>query len=114
MKEQEDNKQEIEVKDSGIGDHSELQMDPQTAKELDKLENQLGIRPDFVHRGKPGFFTKSEDEWFRNMKASRRRLRFSSDSKVAQFLRKHPGQDFYVRNPNKKKDFMYPVNRRKR
>jgi len=103
-----------DLKDTGIENFKDLGLDKYDAKELSRLEQQFGIRPDFHHKGKPGFFAKNEKEWFANMKATRQRLRFSRDSKISEFLRKHPGRDFYVRNPNKKYDYMYPVNRRKR
>lgn len=109
------NKDEIPGADEPAGQETfkDLNMDPEVAKELDSLEGRYGIRPDFIHRGHPGFYARDEEEWFRNMKASRQRIRFGAE-KIKSFMRSFPGQDFYVRNPNKGKDFCYGINRRKR
>jgi len=92
----------------------DLSLDSATAKELDRLESETGIRPDFVHKGSPGFMAKDENEWFNNMKADRQRLRFATKGKIQDFMQKHPGRTFMVKNPKKGREFMYPVNRRKR
>ena len=83
------------------------------AKAIAQAEADFGVRPDFTQRGHPGFYAKDENEWHRNMNAGRKLHRFSSES-IRNFMRKNPGRMFYVRNPNKEKDYMYPVNRKKR
>lgn len=111
---------EEEVKDSlpdgaeeNPGDETfrDLQLDPQTAKELDAFEQKYNVRPDFLHKGQPGFYSRNEAEWWRNMRAIRKRISFRGE-KIREFLRKNPGRNFYIRNPNPKQDFMYPVNRK--
>ena len=83
-------------------------------KELNGHEQKYGIRPDFLHQGRPGFYARDEKEWFNNMKAARQRLRFSTDGKISQFRQKHPHETVFIRNPNKEKDFVYPINRKRK
>ena len=94
---------------------TEPEEDPFIVKRKDAMEEKFGIRPDFLHKGHPGFYT-SENEWYKNMRATRMRTQFSIGSKSQKFMNKNPGIDFFVGRAEAKwnQNYIYPVNRRKR
>jgi len=93
---------------TGISKEQEMSQDQAPDMKGEVETDVPDVKADGLAKDGMPIFTVSDDEFYRNMKATRRRLRFGSDTSVSKYMRgTRYNRPFWIRS--EKDDYMRKI-----